>query len=225
MPRIDIRGVIVPDDEIWIYDFFGIEAVSPNMVRGILDEAKGQSLEVLLNSGGGDVQAGQEIYTMLRAYDGPVTIKIQSLAASAAAVVAMARESEISPVAQIMIHNVSSRNRGDHRSMEHAAGVLTSADRALATAFAQKTGKTQEEILDLMAKETWLTAEEAVKDGFVDRLMFAQAAEPVRLAASFNSGLLPDNVIDYAKRHFKNRTAEAKAQAEYNYLILEGKNK
>ena len=225
MPRIDIRGVIVPDDELWVYDFFGIEATSPSMVRGIVDEAKGQSLEVLLNSGGGDVQSGQEIYTMLRAYEGPVTIKIQSLAASAAAVVAMAGESEISPVAQIMIHNVSARNQGDHRSMEHAAGVLTSADRALATAFVQKTGKTQEEVLELMAKETWLTAEEAVKEGFVDRMMFAQTAEPVRLAASYNSGLLPANVIEYAKRHFNNRTAKAKAQAEYNYLILEGKTK
>lgn len=225
MPRIDIRGVIVPSDDLWIYEWFDMEATCPAMVRSAIDGAGGEALEVLLNSGGGDVQAGQEIYTMLRSYEGPVTIKIQSLAASAAAVVAMARESEISPVAQIMIHNVSTRARGDHRDMEHTAGVLTSADRALAAAFAQKTGKTQDEILEMMARETWLTAEEAVKAGFVDRVMFAQAAEPVRLAASQGTGLLPGNVIDYAKRHFNNRTAGEKARAEYNYMILEGKVK
>ena len=225
MPRIDIRGTIVPDDDLWIYEWFGMEATAPKTVRKALADAKGGNVEVLINSGGGDMMAGAEIYTMLREYSGKVLIKIQSFAASAAAVISMAGESEMSPVAQLMIHNVSSYAKGDNRDMGHMAQVLENANRALASAFTAKTGKSEAEVLDLMAKETWLTAEQAVKEGFVDRVMFAEnaaAPQPVKLAASFNN-LLPANVIEYARQHFN--TAGARAQAEYQYMIMEGKVK
>ena len=228
MHQIDIRGVIVPDDEAWIYDWFGIAATAPQSVRDALAKANGESVTVLINSNGGDVMAGCEIYTILRDYSGHVLIKIQSFAASAAAVIAAAAESEMSPVGQLMIHNVSSRVEGDHRAMEHSAEVLQNANRALAAAFVQKTGKTEAEILDMMAKETWLTAEDAVKHGFVDRVMFQESqtvGKPVQLAANFGSGLLPFNVIEYARKHFNNQTARANAQAQYDYLVLEGKAK
>ena len=228
MKQIDIRGVIVPDDDLWIYKWFDITATCPKMVRDALRDANGEDLEVLLNSNGGDVWSGQEIYTILRAYSGKILIKIQSLAASATAVIAMAGESEISPVAQIMIHNVSSQARGDHRDMEHSSEVLRNSDQALATAFVLKTGKSESEILDMMAKETWLTAEQAVKEGFVDRIMFENSqtlGKPVQLAASYGNGRLPVNVIDYARKHFNNQTAKAKANAEYEFLLLEGKIK
>ena len=65
-------------------------------------------LRFISNSGGGDVYAGSEIYTALRSYPGDVTVKIVGIAASAASVIAMAGDTvEISPTAQIMIHNVS----------------------------------------------------------------------------------------------------------------------
>ena len=228
MKTIDIRGVIVPDDDKWIYDWFEITATCRKMVRDALKDANGEDLEVLLNSGGGDVWSGQEIYTILRGYAGKILIKIQSLAASATAVIAMAGESEISPVAQIMIHNVSSRARGDHRDMEHASEVLRNSDQALATAFVLKTGKSEEEILSMMEKETWLTAEQAVQEGFVDRVMFQNSqtlGRPVQLAASMENGLLPVNVIEYARKHFNNQSARTRAMAQYDYMILEGKVK
>ena len=228
MLQIDIRGVIVPDDDLWIYDWFGMDAVSPKKVKQALLDANGASVEVLVNSGGGDVMAGVEIYTVLREYSGKILIKIQSFAASAAAVISQAGESEMSPAAQLMIHNVSSYASGDNRDMEHMAEVLANANKALAAAFVAKTGKSEAEVLDLMAKETWFTAEQAVKEGFVDRVMFANSqtsGNPVKLAASYGSGLLPANVIEYAKQHFNNRTAEARAKAHYEYMLLEGKTR
>lgn len=224
MKQIDIRGVIVPDDDLWIYEWFDMAATSPKAIRDALAEANGDDVVVTINSGGGDVAAGQEIYTLLRSYAGNVTIQIFSLAASAASVIAMAGDSEISPVAQLMIHNVSTHAAGDHRVMEHTAGVLVNANEALAAAYAVKTGKSKEDILALMAKETWLTAEQAVQEGFVDRVMFTDAQhQPLRLSASFGSDLLPQNVIDYAKQHFYKKTAATQAAAQYQYLILEGK--
>lgn len=224
MKQIDIRGVIVPDDDLWIYNWLGMDAVAPKVVRKALLEANGEPVEVLINSNGGDVFSGSEIFTILREYSGTVKIKIQSFAASAAAVIAMAGESEMSPVAQLMIHNVSGGARGDHRDMEHAAEVLANANKALANAFTSKTGKTEQEILALMAKETWFTAEQAVKEGFVDRIMFAETPaieKPLQLAASHGSGLLPENVLAQVRQHFNSQSAKAKAEAQYNYMIME----
>lgn len=226
MKQIDIRGVIIPDDDLWIYDWFEMDATSPSVVRNALNEANGDSVDVVINSGGGDVMAGCEIYTLLREYYGKVMIKIHSMAASAAAVIAMAGESEMSPVAQLMIHNVSGGARGDHRDMDHCAEILRNANRALASAFVAKTGKSESEILELMNRETWYTAEQAVKDGFVDRVMFEDSqtfGNPVQLVNGFNAGLLPQNVIEYARKHFNNKAAKAKANAEFQFLSLEGK--
>lgn len=228
MNEIEIRGVIVPDDELWIYAWYGITATSPKNVRDMLKTANGADVTVIINSGGGDVTSGQEMYTALREYSGNVLIRIQSMAASAAAVVAMARESEMSPVAQLMIHNVSSSAEGDYRDMEHAAEVLRSSNAALSAAFVAKTGKTEAEILALMDHETWYTAQQAVEAGFVDRIMSGNsqvANKPLQLAASFGIGLLPMRAIEYAKAHFNESEAAVKAKAEFEFMNLEGKVK
>ena len=227
MRQIDIRGVIVPNDDQWVYDFFCIEATSPKIVGDVLTAAGGEDVTVVINSCGGDVTAGQEIYTLLRSYSGRVVIQIHSMAASAAAVIAMARESEISPVAQLMIHNVSTCAQGDYHDMEHAAEVLVNSNNALASAFCDKTGRAREEILAMMDRETWLTAQQAVEYGFVDRIMTPTAEngqKPLQLAASLG-GLLPQKAIAYAKAHIRDNPAAAKAKAEYEFLILEGKAK
>ena len=224
--RISIAGVIVPDDDLRVYKLYGITATSPSSVRQALQAANGADVVVTINSGGGDVFAGDEIYTILREYPGHVLIQVQSMAASAAAIIAMARESEMSPVAQLMIHNVASGARGDYREMDRASKRLRTANQAIAAAFVAKTGKPEAEILALMDNETWYSAQQAVAEGFVDRIIApAQTAEkPMQMAASFGSGLLPPRVIDDAKAHLK-KTAQACAEAEYNYLILEGKTK
>ena len=76
MKKISVRGSIVSNDEKWIYDWFGIEATSPNDVRKTLNEANGEPVLVEINSGGGDLFAGSEIYSSLKAYEGDVEIHI-----------------------------------------------------------------------------------------------------------------------------------------------------
>nr|WP_283243260.1 head maturation protease, ClpP-related [Zhenpiania hominis] len=129
-----------------------------------------EKLTVMINSGGGSVMAGQEIYSMLRERD-DVEIKVQSLAGSAASVIAMANTCEISPVAMIMIHNVSMWGvNGDYHEMQKNAEILRQMNAALASSYVNKTGKSKEEILRLMDRETWLTANQALEMGFVDKI-------------------------------------------------------
>lgn len=177
MATINIRGDIVGDDDKWIYDWFDMAATCPKDVKEILNAAEdNEPIEVLINSGGGSVMAGQEIYSALKEND-RVTIKIQSLAGSAAGVVAMAGKSQISPVAMIMIHNVSmSGASGDYHDMQKNAEILKQMNTALAAAFVEKSGRPMDNILKLMDRETWLTANQCLEYGFVDEIISDQQA-------------------------------------------------
>ena len=85
MADISIKGPIVPSDEAWIYDWFGIECANPKAVNSAIAKANGEKLDVYINSGGGDIFAGSEIYSSLRSYKGDVLIHVVGLAASASA--------------------------------------------------------------------------------------------------------------------------------------------
>jgi ATP-dependent Clp protease, protease subunit len=174
---IDIKGVIVSNDHYEIYSWLGMDATCPKIVHEKLAEANGQAVEVNINSGGGSVFDGSEIYSALKSYAGFVTTKIVGLAASASSVIAMAGDKVlIAPTGQIMIHNawVGGVN-GDYRSMAHMSGVLKNVNQTLANAYRLKTGKTEAELLAMLNDETWLTPEQALQHGFVDGIMFGES--------------------------------------------------
>lgn len=232
MPKIDIKGTIVSSEDKWIYDWFGIEAVSPKDVNKILNEANGQEIEVDINSGGGDIFAGSEIYTALRSYKGTVQINIVGLAASAASVISMAAKSQITPTGMFMIHNVSSGAQGDYRDMQHSSDVLKTANQSIANAYKEKTGLSDKELLALMDKETWMSAEDAVKNKFVDGVMFTnQFTNQSKLAFYNSTQVIPPETIEKIRNTIKkpqsDKSDEAvflvqKAQAQLNLLKLKG---
>ena len=174
--KVNIKGPIVSNSEAWIYEWFGIEATSPNSVNQVIEKASGEDLEVEINSGGGSVFAGSEIYTALKSYTGNVIVKIVGLAASAASVIAMSgKKIQMSPTAQLMIHNVSSRQSGDYRDMEHMAEVLKNANETISNAYRLKSKMSQEQLLEMMNAETWMTAAKAKEYGLIDEIMFEEA--------------------------------------------------
>ena len=195
MKVIPIKGTIVSNNDSWIYDWFGWDYTAPKNVA--LPET-GEDIEVHINSGGGDVYAGSEIYTALRSYSGKVVVKIVGIAASAASVIAMAGdEVEISPTAQIMIHNVSSNVSGDHNALLHEAEVLEGFNKSIANAYIYKTGKALDDLLSLMDKTTWFDAESAVNQGFADKIMFADEIAPTFAASE--TPMIPHDFIEKMK--------------------------
>lgn len=177
--KINIKGTIIPDEDMNIYDHFGIEAVCPKKVRNALDEAKGEDVDVYINSGGGDVFSANEIYSALRDYDqntGSVRIHITGFAASAATIVMCAADCDISPPSMVMIHNVSSRCEGNHRDMQKQGRTLRDVEKAICKAYTEKTGMSESKLLAMMDEETWLNSEEAVKLGFCDRIASTKEA-------------------------------------------------
>lgn len=207
MKKLKIAGVIIPNDYQDVYDWFGIEAASPKIVEKALAEANGEELEIELNSPGGSVTAGSEIYSRLKSYAGKVTVKIIGIAASAASVIAMAADRvQISPTAQIMIHNVSCIAAGDYREMEQTAETLKNYNVSISNAYQLKTGLDQDQLLDLMNKETYFNAQRAKELGFVDEILFDQS----NLLVASGSPLLPIETVN----KIKNMLAEEKTKAQ-----------
>ena len=224
MRKIEVKGTIVGNADKSIYEWFGMDATCPKDVNAAISEANGEPLLVEINSGGGDVFAGSEIYTALKAYAGTVEINIVGLAASAASVIAQAGHSRISPTALFMVHNVSGSAAGDFHDMQQEAEILQTANKAVAAAYLEKTGKSMEELLGIMDAETWMDAQKAVEYGFVDEVMFASAP-----TLTNGIGVLPAQTIHKLKDLLPARgeeNAEVKTvTAKLKLLRLKGEMK
>lgn len=204
--NVEIKGYIVPDDDQFIYDWFGIGTTAPKNVRQAIAEAKGEPLDVEISTCyGGDVFSGSTIYSALRGYAGGVKIFVTGLAASAASVIAMAGPSEMSPTAQLMVHRVSSVAQGNHHAMDTVSTSLQEADKAIAAAYVAKAGMSEQAALELMDAETWITAARAVELGLVDKI--SAAAVPQLVNAAYGLPISPE-VMD------KTRTMLAEQKAK-----------
>jgi ATP-dependent protease ClpP protease subunit len=230
--KISIRGPIVSSNQHRLYQFYGMEATSPRSVADALAKGNGERAEVEINSGGGEIFAASEIYTALRNYAGGVIVRIVGLAASAASIIAMAGESEMTPTGMMMVHNVQTKASGDYRQMEHTAGTLRDANHAIISAYIAKTGRPEAEIAAMMDAETWITAERAVELGLVDRVMQPDNGQKP-LAADFYSGMLSEDALRRAENFLKNQAAgpdffmpeRAQAEAKLKFLKLKGELK
>jgi len=156
--------------------FWGDE-VTPQAFRNDLEAEEGD-ITVWINSPGGNVFAAAEIYTMLREYKGAVTVRIASIAASAASVVAMAGDKvQMSPTALLMIHDPSTIAVGNTKDMEKAIETLNEVKEAIINSYAAKSGQRRSKIAELMSNETWMNAKKALDMGFCDEILFEDRKE------------------------------------------------
>ena len=160
--------------------------ITPEMFRKELMAGNGP-ITIWLSSPGGDCVAASQIYTMLMDYTGPVTVKIDGVAASAASVIAMAGTQVLmAPTALMMLHNPATIAFGDHNDMEKAIDVLAAVKDSIITAYEIKTGLDRKTLAEMMEEETWLDAGKAIELGFADG-MLEKAAAPVQNSSTLFS--------------------------------------
>ena len=159
-------------------DSFWGDEITPQDFRDELYAEDGD-LTLWINSPGGNVFAAAEIYTMIRDYPHNVTVRIASIAASAASVIAMAGNTvQMSPTALLMIHDPSTIAFGNAKDMEKAIATLNEVKESIINAYAAKTGLSRNRISNLMSDETWINAKKAVELGFADEILFDEKPEP-----------------------------------------------
>jgi ATP-dependent protease ClpP protease subunit len=163
-----------------------------NCAENAVDE-----LEIEIHSPGGNVLDGYTLYheiNKLRARGVYVTATINSLAASMASVIAMAADKiRMVEGGQMMIHEVSKGTHGNAEEHAKAARLLDEMSNDIAKIYANRTGKTPEETREMMKDETWMGAEKALAEKFIDEIFDIRATNPKPKAMSLLSKLFPGN--------------------------------
>lgn len=153
----------------------GVDTINPQDVAKSLDTVDGD-IRIRLNSGGGDVFSGIEIYNYLKNHPSNVTVEITALAASAASIIAMAGDKVIMDTgSSLMIHQASTVAWGDKSELQKAMNALETIDGSLVDIYAERTGIDASELETMLTGETWFTADEAVEKGFADEKSNKQA--------------------------------------------------
>ena len=152
--RIQLNGEVIPSEYQWLYDWFGISAYSPDMVRQAIESNPvGEDLELEINSVGGSAFAGFEIYSILRAAKCNTVAIVQSLAASAASTVMVGcRKVLLSPVAQVMIHLPATTTEGNQRDHRESLQMLDSVTQSILNGYQLRCGDkaSREQLEELM---------------------------------------------------------------------------
>lgn len=171
------------DNTISIYnvigkDFWSDEGMTAQKMAGILRHFNNGDVTVNINSPGGDMFEGIAIYNLLREYKGRITVNIIGIAASAASVIAMAGdEVRIAKSAFLMIHNCSVIVNGNRNTLSDIAEHLKPFDEAMAGIYMDKTGKSADEILNMMDDETYINGATALELGFADSYITSDEIE------------------------------------------------
>jgi ATP-dependent Clp protease, protease subunit len=149
---------------------------SGTSAKDFRDELKkipaGRGVKVRINSEGGSIQDGLEIYNALKDRRDDVTCYVDGYAVSIASVIALAGHKTVSPKSSIwMIHEPWCMTQGNSEDHQHAAEMLEKHGDMLASIYAEETGKSKKSMRQTMAEESWFTGEEAVAFGLADEMV------------------------------------------------------
>ena len=157
------------------YSWWGDEVTPRKFAQDLAKYGAGGPITVRIHSGGGDMLAASAIRAMLTDYEGRVRVRIDGLCASAAVAVALAGdEILIQDSAYMMIHNPGYTllwGYMDAENLRELANHLDIFAESLVVVYARQTGKPEHEIVEMMAAETWMGADEAVNLGFADAII------------------------------------------------------
>lgn len=168
VPQIFIQGFI---GSSWFF-----EGNTDKKIKRVLDELGNQKeIDVVINSNGGDVFQGIAIGNILKSNKAKINIVINGLAASAASIIAMAGDTvKIYNNAQLMIHRASTYGEGNVDEFRTIADQLESIDKSVKASYKKRFSGSDEELQNLLVKETFMDAETAKNYGLVDEIIDAE---------------------------------------------------
>jgi ATP-dependent protease ClpP protease subunit len=168
-PEIQFDGVISE------FSWLGDEITPKKFKDDLYNLGKGGPVTLRLNSPGGDVIAASVIRSIITDYPGDVTVQIDGLAASAATVVAMSGKTiKMLDSAYMMIHDpavVVMLAMLDISTLESLTEQLWSIKDGILNVYAARTNLGFSRLSNMMAKETWMSAQAAVDMGFADEVI------------------------------------------------------
>ena len=160
--------------EIFIYGPIGEQwmgRVDSGMVISALDEMAGEDIRIRLNTPGGNVDEGIAIFNAIKRHEGSVTMVADSIAASMGSYLLQASERRVvASNAMVMIHDPWTIALGNATELRKAADMLEKYAARMVPDYASRSGKTDDEVKQIMSEETWYTGQEAIDAGWADEL-------------------------------------------------------
>lgn len=172
--ELQIDGDIVDDSDVWLYEWIGKTCTSPNAFREALNAYKGMNINVWIDSFGGSVFAATGIYNALVEHarqGGTVTTIGDGKVMSAATVIFMAgQKRQVTKGCVFMIHNPLTSVGGYAEDLRKTADILDVVKESIINAY-ESTGKSREELSDMMNAETYMDATQTVQEGFATEIL------------------------------------------------------
>ncbi|MBP2655001.1 MAG: clpP1 [Firmicutes bacterium] len=200
-----ISGDIIEDDDAWLYEWFGMQAASPNAFRTELAQHAGKNIDVWIDSYGGSVFAGTGIYNALMEHKNTgaaVNTIIDGKAMSAATIPFMAGDKrKITPGGIFMMHNPLTSSYGYASDLRKSADVLDVVKDTIINAYQLGTGLDREKISDMMDQETYMSASTAIREGFATEMLYGEQENITNLI--FNRLAIKNASNDSMKRFFE----------------------
>ncbi len=154
-------------------------------------------LNVHINSYGGEVSSGLAIYNLLKAFgeNHKVITYCDGFACSAASVIFMAGQERVMPKSSLlMIHNAWTYASGDFNELRKQADDLEKITRPSLEIYKAVSNLSEKEIQQMMDKEEWITADEALSYGFATSI-----GDDVEAKQSLSQQMLQRTIL-YAKK-------------------------
>ncbi len=205
--------------------------ITADFVKYILDKKKDQPVDVAICSLGGYVNTGLQIYELFRNH-GQVTCYFLGMSASAATFMAMgAKKVVMSKNALILIHNAMghvfewgnmNKERLDElvKRLEFQRSQLSTIDDVLAEIYAEKSGKSIDEVKEKMKVAAWIKASDAKDFGLVDEIADAEQI-PTNVRNIYTNSLIKDMGLPALPRGFNPETGEENPTAGVLQKVVE----
>ncbi len=149
-----------------------------------------RKLTIRLDSLGGDAYASLLIHNRLRELKAKKTVQVDGVAMSGGSIIMCAGDTvRVNPGSLIMVHKCLALLFGMYNEddLNKIVSSNQAVDKALATVYSKKTGMTEDEVLAMMADETYMTGEEAMEKGFADELIENEDAPAIAASADHNT--------------------------------------
>lgn len=169
--------------EILLYDVIGEDLFGGTSAQMFAEDLRAagdgiREIHLRVNSPGGNVFDGIAIYNTLLSHGATITAQVDGIAASIASVIIMAAsEIAIGENAIIMIHNPHVLTAGDANDMRKMAETMDKIKTSMITAYRRHADLSVKEIGALMDAETWMSAKEAVDNGFAEKIITPEGDE------------------------------------------------
>ncbi len=168
--ELQLFGEISSEESWWSEDCVTYR----NFIADLNALGEKKNINVVIQSGGGDVFAANAIYNALILNKATITGTIIGICASAATIILMACDKrKIAKNAILMVHNPSITLWGSYMSEDllKLADVTDQVKKSIVTAYMDRLDRTEEEINQLMDAESWYVGQEAVDAGFCDEVI------------------------------------------------------